>query len=194
MSILGKKRAVQCLFSDDDDAADAETRRGPKTQRRFAVRFALHCERRFAPDEAASACCALDAKEETRSVPTTPRVEARRDAAVALRAKLEAEETPLPELRADALDQMRRIVDHKLEVLQRLMERRAEWTPPEDPDDGFFARVPRFTRLPGVWSARDMVPVTLHSLVVLRRLQAEFSCAWAEGAPPEAAPAVTSSS
>ena len=159
-----------------------------KRARTLTVRFAQHRERHFAPCEAANA---VDA-EEARSVPTTPTVEARRDAAIALRAQLFACEEATPTLATAALDQLRRIVDAKLETLQGLLERQAQ--PPEaDDDDAFFARVPRFTRLPGLWGARDLMPVTLQSLAVLRQLQATlrpedgpwFSSAWAEGAPPE---------
>ena len=169
MIVTRKRAASPSSLSHEEEAA---------TNKR--VRFAQHRERRFAPDEAAL----LD-DERTHSVPTTPKVEERREAALALRAHLEENAAAVPSLEA-----MRRLVDAKLEALQRLLDRQAEWTPPEDPDDGFFARVPRFTRLPGLWGARDQVPVTLESLAVLRRLRATLadddvasalSSAWAEG-------------
>ena len=52
-------------------------------------------------------------------------------------------------------------------------------------------RVGYSVRLESRTSAATRIEV-LTSGLFLRRLQAEFSCAWAEGAPPEAAPSVTS--
>ena len=158
MSFSGCKRTHDVV----EDAA-------PHKRARRSVRFSLHEERHFAPNEPSDQSMELDAT----SVPTTPTVEARRAAANALR-DLAAE--PRSE-DAAVCAQMRRIVDLKVKALQALLVSRSllRLQPPtaeeEDPDDLFFERVPHFTRIPGLWGAHDMWPVTPQSLARLRQLQ-----------------------
>jgi hypothetical protein len=147
----------------------------PRKRARRSVRFALHIERRFTPGEAAGDPTLMD--DETRSVPTTPKVEARREAATALREAVAAPGDAAPSLlvgEETVRGHMRRIVDAKLEALRGLLRARSERASESvgDPDELFYARVPRATRIPGLWGARDLWAVTPESVAALLRLRA----------------------
>jgi hypothetical protein len=191
------------LYNEEEEVVvveEANDAKRARTEQR--VRFTRHIERRYAPYEASTITTAAtttttssmeeeEALDENRSAPTTPKVEARREAATVLRdamlmSTMGYDEVPtFATTEAAVREQMCRIVEAKLEALQSLLDRQNQQKNAQprdataddepimlmDPGDLFYARVPRSTRIPGLWGAKDMWAVTPLSLATLGRLR-----------------------